>query len=155
MHYYSRLPLVCSSLGEFNSKLTLNFTLIFNFSFSFLIGFKSLLSSMFSKQKMLVSITYISSLVSTLYFSMVMQSTALTVLFAVVQIISLAFMLFGIAPKGTSSSFKMFGTLFKHQASATLPIWDFNLILQLIIMIIKIPTMLMHNLVKGVKIKFI
>lgn len=87
-----------------------------------MIGFKSLLSSMFSKQKMFVSIGYSLSLLLTLYFSMVMQSTALTVLFAVIQIISLAFMLFGIAPKGTGTSFKMFGTLFKHQASATLPI---------------------------------
>lgn len=87
-----------------------------------MIGFKALLSSMFSKQKMLVSIGYTLSLILTLYFSMVMQSTALTVVFAVIQIMSLAFMLFGIAPKGTSSSFKLFGTLFKHQASSTLPI---------------------------------
>jgi hypothetical protein len=53
---------------------------------------------------------------------MFMQSTALTVLFAVLQIISLSFMLFGVAPKGTGSSLKIFGTLFKHQASSTLPI---------------------------------
>lgn len=71
---------------------------------------------------MLVSIGYTLSLILTLYFSMVIQSTALTVVFAVIQIMSLAFMLFGIAPKGTSSSFKLFGTLFKHQAASTLPI---------------------------------
>jgi hypothetical protein len=77
---------------------------------------------MFSKQKMLISISYSLSLILTLYFSMILQSTALTVVFAVIQIMSLAFMLFGIVPKGASSSFKMFGTLFKHQASSTLPI---------------------------------
>lgn len=106
-------------------KFALLFTLascLFILGFSFLIGFKSLMSSLFSKQKIIVSISYTVCLILTLYFSMFMQSTALTVLFAVLQIISLSFMLFGVAPKGTSSSFKLFGTLFKHQASSTLPI---------------------------------
>lgn len=106
-------------------KFALLFTLascLFIAGFAFLVGLKSLISSMFSKQKLIVSISYSICLILTLYFSMFMQSTALTVLFAVLQIISLSFMLFGIAPKGTGTSFKLFGTLFKHQASSTLPI---------------------------------
>lgn len=106
-------------------KFALLFTLascLFIAGFSFLVGFKSLMSSMFSKQKLAGSICYSLCLILTLYFSLFLQSTPLTVLFAVLQIISLSFMLFGVAPKGTGTSFKLFGTLFKHQASSTLPI---------------------------------
>lgn len=106
-------------------KFALLFTLascLFIIGFAVLVGFKSLMSSMFSRQKLAASISYTLCLILTLYFSMFMQSTALTVLFAVLQIISLSFMLFGVAPKGTGSSFKLFGSLFKHQASSSLPI---------------------------------
>lgn len=87
-----------------------------------MIGFKSMLSTMFSKQKLGASIAYTLSLLLTLYFAMWAKSTALTVCFAVIQIIALIFMLFGVAPKGSVTGFKMFGSMFKSQMSSTLPI---------------------------------
>lgn len=81
-----------------------------------------MLASLFSKQKLAVSITYALSLLLTLYFAMWAKSTAFTVVFAVIQIIALCFMMFGIVPKGTATGFKMFGSLFKSQMSSTLPI---------------------------------
>lgn len=87
-----------------------------------MVGLKSMLSTLFSKQKLGVSITYALSLLLTLYFAMWAKSTALTVCFAVVQIIALVFMLLGVAPKGSVTSFKMFGSMFKSQMSSTLPI---------------------------------
>lgn len=87
-----------------------------------MIGFKTMLQSMFSKQKLAISITYSLSLILTLYFAMWAKSTALTVVFAVIQIISLGFMLFGVVPKGSATGFKLFGSMFKSQMSSTLPI---------------------------------
>lgn len=87
-----------------------------------MVGFKSMLTSFFSKQKLAVSITYALSLFLTLYFAMWAKSTALTVCFAVIQIIALCFMLFGVVPKGTTTGFKLFGSVFKSQMSSTLPI---------------------------------
>ncbi|CRL00540.1 CLUMA_CG013801, isoform A [Clunio marinus] len=89
---------------------------------SFMIGFKTLLQSMFTKQKLAASICYSLSLLLTLYFAMWAKSTAFTVCFAIIQIISLGFMLFGVVPKGSASGFKFFGSLFKSQVSSTLPI---------------------------------
>lgn len=83
-----------------------------------MIGFKKMLETMFSKQKLAASITYSLSLLLTLYFAMWEKSTAFTVCFAVIQIISLGFMLFGTVP----TSFKLFGGLFKSQVSSSLPI---------------------------------
>lgn len=81
-----------------------------------------MMEKMFSKQKLAASIVYSLSLLLTLYFAMWAKSTAFTVVFAVVQIIALGFMLFGVAPKGSASGFKFFGSLFKSQVSSTLPI---------------------------------
>jgi hypothetical protein len=85
-------------------------------------GFKSTLQKLFSREKMVASIIYVVSLFVTLYFAMWVQSTALTVVFAVIQIMSLAFMLFGIAPPGSATGMKLFGSIFKSKMSSTLPI---------------------------------
>lgn len=90
--------------------------------FSFMVGCKSMLEKMFSKQKLAASIVYSLSLLLTLYFAMLAKSTAFTVVFAVIQIIALGFMLFGVAPKGSATSFKLFGNMFKSSVSSTLPI---------------------------------
>lgn len=85
-------------------------------------GFKPTIQKLFSREKLTVSIIYVVSLFLTLYFAMWMQSTALTVVFAVIQIMSLAFMLFGIAPPGSATGMKIFGSVFKSKMSSTLPI---------------------------------
>lgn len=80
-----------------------------------------MLKQMFSKEKMWVSISYIGCLLATLYFSVFQQSTPLTVLFAVAQIISLFWLVLGAVPGG-SSGLKFFGQMFKSTVSNTLPV---------------------------------
>ncbi|CAO1355632.1 unnamed protein product [Diamesa hyperborea] len=91
-------------------------------SIGFLSGFKSVFKSMYTKEKLPISITYTISLALTLYFAMWEKSTAFTVVFAVIQIISLGFMLFGAVPKGTTTGVKFFGSMFKTSVSSSLPI---------------------------------
>lgn len=84
-------------------------------------GFVAFFKQMFSKPRLLASLSYTSCLVATLYFAMIAQSTALTVLFAVAQIIALLFMLLGTIPGG-STGIKFFGQMFKSSVSNTLPV---------------------------------
>lgn len=93
----------------------------FILGFGFLSGFMAMLRHMLSKERMWVSISYLACLVATLYFSIVQQSTALTVLFAVTQIIALLWLILGTVPGG-SSGLKFFGQIFKTSVSTTLPV---------------------------------
>lgn len=90
-------------------------------AFGFLSGFATMVKQMFSKERMWVSISYIGCLLATLYFSMIHQSTPLTALFAVAQIIALFWMVLGSVPGG-SSGLKFFGQMFKSSVSNTLPV---------------------------------
>ncbi|KAH8377230.1 hypothetical protein KR093_004328 [Drosophila rubida] len=102
-------------------KFALLFTLgsvFFIISFCFLVGFQTFFRQMFSKQRLLASISYSGCLIITLYFALVAKSTAFTVLFAVAQIITLLFMLLGMVPGG-ATGLKFFGQLFKSSVSAS------------------------------------
>lgn len=90
-------------------------------AFGFLSGFATMVKQMFSKDRMWVSISYIGCLLATLYFAMIHQSTPLTALFAVAQIIALFWMVLGSVPGG-SSGLKFFGQMFKSSVSNTLPV---------------------------------
>jgi hypothetical protein len=90
-------------------------------SFSFLSGVKAMFRQMFSRDRLFVSMSYTTCLIATLYFSMWIQSTALTVLFAVAQIISLLWMVLATIPGG-SGGLKFFGSMFKSSVSNTLPV---------------------------------
>lgn len=76
---------------------------------------------MFSKSKLPISLTYTGCLIATLYFAMVSQSTALTVLFAVPQAIALLLMIVASMPGG-ASGIKFFGQMFKNSVSNSLPV---------------------------------
>ncbi|XP_034099001.1 uncharacterized protein LOC117564389 [Drosophila albomicans] len=102
-------------------KFALLFTLgslFFIISFCFLVGFQTFFKQMFSKPRLLSSISYSGCLITTLYFALVAKSTAFTVLFAVAQIITLLFMLLGMVPGG-ATGLKFFGQLFKSSVSAS------------------------------------
>ncbi|XP_034474051.1 protein transport protein SFT2 [Drosophila innubila] len=102
-------------------KFALLFTLgslFFIISFCFLIGFQAFFKQMFSKPRLLTSISYSACLTITLYFALVAKSTAFTVLFAVAQIITLLFMLLGMVPGG-ATGLKFFGQLFKSSVSSS------------------------------------
>lgn len=102
-------------------KFALLFTLgslFFILSFCFLIGFQAFFKQMFSRPRLVTSISYSACLTSTLYFALVAKSTAFTVLFAVGQIITLLFMLLGMVPGG-ATGLKFFGQLFKSSVSSS------------------------------------
>ncbi|EDW03969.1 protein transport protein SFT2 [Drosophila grimshawi] len=102
-------------------KFALLFTLgslFFILSFCFLVGFQAFVKQMFSKPRLITSISYSACLTLTLYFALVAKSTALTVLFAVAQIITLLFMLLGMVPGG-ATGLKFFGQLFKSSVSSS------------------------------------
>lgn len=80
-----------------------------------------MMKQFFSREKLPVSLSYTICLIATLYFAMWVQSTALTVLFAVAQIISLLWMVLSAIPGGFSGV-KIFGKMFSSTVSNTLPI---------------------------------
>lgn len=90
-------------------------------SFCFLSGFLVFVKQAFSKSRLLLSGTYAGSLFATLYFAMIVQSTAVTILFAVVQVISLLFMVLAEVPGG-ASGLRFFGSLFRRSGSTLLPV---------------------------------
>lgn len=75
----------------------------------------------FSKARLALSGTYAGSLVSTLYFAMFMQNTVLTILFAVIQTVTLFMMIVAEVPGG-ATGLRFFTQLFRRSVSTTLPV---------------------------------
>jgi len=96
-------------------------SLFFILSFCFLSGFAIFFKQAFSKPRLLLSGSYAGSLITTLYFAMWVQSTAFTVLFAVIQAITLLLMVLAEIPGG-SSGLRFFGQMFRRSVSSTLPV---------------------------------
>lgn len=90
-------------------------------SFCFLSGFFAFFRQAFTRPRLVQSLSYAGSLTATIYFALWAQSTALTVLFAAAQIITLLLMILGEIPGG-SSGLRFFGSMFKSRVSSTLPI---------------------------------
>nr|ABV82283.1 IP19804p [Drosophila melanogaster]ACD81715.1 IP19904p [Drosophila melanogaster] len=111
------IPFLILKARKFALLYTLG-SLFFILSFCFLSGFGSFLKQMFSKPRLLTSLSYSSCLILTLYCALVAKSTAFTVLFAVAQIIALLFMVLGTVPGG-ATGLKFFGQLFKNTVSAS------------------------------------
>ncbi|KAH8297925.1 hypothetical protein KR018_000801 [Drosophila ironensis] len=111
------IPVLILKARKFALLYTLG-SLFFILSFCFLSGFGAFLRQMFSKQRLLTSLSYSSCLLLTLYCALVARSTAFTVLFAVAQIIALLFMVLGMVPGG-ATGLKFFGQLFKSSVSAS------------------------------------
>ncbi|XP_043662275.1 protein transport protein SFT2 [Drosophila teissieri] len=111
------IPVLILKARKFALLYTLG-SLFFILSFCFLSGFGSFLKQMFSKPRLLTSLSYSSCLILTLYCALVAKSTAFTVLFAVAQIIALLFMVLGTVPGG-ATGLKFFGQLFKSTVSAS------------------------------------
>lgn len=114
------IPVLVFKARKFALLYTLG-SVFFILSFCFLSGFTAFFKQMFLKERLLVSLSYTFCLIATLYFSLFAQSTALTVLFAVAQIIALLFMVLGTVPGGTTG-IRFFGQLFKNKVTNTLPV---------------------------------
>jgi Got1/Sft2-like family len=72
----------------------------FNFSFSFLWGIAAHWQHLTSKERLPFSACYVISLAATVYCSMVAQSTPLTCLCAVLQVVALVWFLLSYVPNG-------------------------------------------------------
>ncbi|XP_061389748.1 uncharacterized protein LOC133324941 [Musca vetustissima] len=111
------IPVLLLKTRKFSLLYTLG-SLFFILSFCFLSGFLAFFKTLFTKQRALVSSTYFSCMFATLYCALWLQSTALTVLFALAQMIALAFMVVGTVPGG-ATGMKFFGSLFKSSVSSS------------------------------------
>ncbi|XP_011506053.1 PREDICTED: protein transport protein SFT2 [Ceratosolen solmsi marchali] len=96
-------------------------SLFFLMSFAFLWGPLTYLTSLFSVERRCFSITYIATLTGTLYFALHLQSTSLTVLCAVLQIIAMLSFLISHIPGGTTG-LMFFTRMFKSSVSSTLSV---------------------------------
>ncbi|XP_041988921.1 protein transport protein sft2 [Aricia agestis] len=114
------IPILLLQARKFSLLFTLG-SLFFIFSFSFLYGPWNHLKSLFSKEKALSTCVYGFTLVGTLYCALHLQSTPLTVIFAVSQVLALLWTMLGSIPGG-SSGMRFFGSMFKSSVSNTLPI---------------------------------
>ncbi|KAE8748850.1 hypothetical protein FOCC_FOCC004444 [Frankliniella occidentalis] len=124
------MGMICFSLAAFYApvlllkarKFALLYTmgsLFFICSFSFLWGPMSHLRHLFSRERMMFTVSYFGTLFATLYFALFAQSTPLTVLCAVLQIIALLFFLMSSIPGGrTGISF--FTKLFTSKISSSM-----------------------------------
>uniref|UniRef100_A0A1A9VZQ8 Vesicle transport protein n=1 Tax=Glossina brevipalpis TaxID=37001 RepID=A0A1A9VZQ8_9MUSC len=119
------VPVLLLKTRKFASLYTLG-SLFFIISFCFLSGFVNFFKTLCNRDRFLMSTTYFGSLIATLYCALWVHSTALTVLFALAQMIALAFMVISTIPGG-ASGVKLFGSLFKSSVSrsagsSTLPV---------------------------------
>ncbi|XP_017770445.1 PREDICTED: protein transport protein sft2 [Nicrophorus vespilloides] len=114
------IPVLLFKARRFSLLFTLGSS-FFLMSFSFLWGPMNFFKMLFSKDRLLLSLTYILTLVATLYAALSYQSTPFTVLFAVGQVITLLWMVVINIPGG-STGISMFGRMFSYGVSNTLPI---------------------------------
>lgn len=91
------------------------------FSFGFFWGPLAYIKHMFSKERLLLTVTYGSTLIATLYCALHLQSTPLTVLCAVGQVVSLLWTVLANIPGGTAG-LSFFGKMFSKSVSSTLPV---------------------------------
>ncbi|XP_063632778.1 uncharacterized protein LOC134803884 [Cydia splendana] len=114
------IPILILQARKFALLFTLG-SLFFILSFSFLYGPWSHLKSLFSKERALTTLLYGSTLIATLYCALHLQSTPLTIVCAVLQVIALLWMMMGSIPGGSTGA-RFFGSMFKSSVSSTLPI---------------------------------
>lgn len=109
------VPVLLLRTRKFALLYTLG-SLFFILSFCFLYGFVAFMRTLFNRQRFLPSAAYISCLILTLYCSIWIKSTILTVVFAIIQLIALASMVIGVP--GGATRVKFFGSLFKNTISS-------------------------------------
>lgn len=90
-------------------------------SFAFLFGPVSHLKHTFSKDRLPFTLTYIGSLLATLFVSFNLQSTILTIIFAIIQILSLVWYFMSYLPHG-HTTMKFFASMLARSVSSTLPV---------------------------------
>jgi hypothetical protein len=99
---FTFLPIVIISPHKFALLFTLGSGLML-LSFSFLRGHANFIKHMASMERLPFSASYLTSLVGTLYCSLVMGSYLLTLIFSLIQVVALAYFLVSYIPGGTSA----------------------------------------------------
>lgn len=100
---------------------SLIFSLFLFFSFCFLWGPMSYIKSLVTPERRLFTFSYFATLIGTLYFALHLQSTPLTVLCAVLQLIAMLSFIVSAIPGGTTG-LMFFTRMFKSSVSSTLPV---------------------------------
>jgi len=116
------IPVLLFKARKFALLFTLG-SLFFVASFFFLWGPMAYLKHMFSRERILLTITYGGTLFATLYCALHLQNTPFTVLFAVGQIVTLIWTVVSNIPGGTTG-LSFFSQMFKRSVSggSALPI---------------------------------
>ncbi|KAF5291454.1 hypothetical protein FQR65_LT01765 [Abscondita terminalis] len=114
------IPVLILKARKFSLLFTLG-SIFFVLSFTFLWGPVAYLKSAFSRERLWLTVTYVLTLSFTLYFALHLQSTPLTILGAVGQIISLLWSVVSSVPGG-STGISFFTKIFSRSVSSTLPI---------------------------------
>ncbi|XP_022908771.1 uncharacterized protein [Onthophagus taurus] len=114
------IPVLLFKARKFSLLFTLG-SLFFIMSFSFLWGPMAHLKHMFSRERLLLTLIYGTTLVGTLYFALHLQSTPFTVLFAVGQIVTLLWTVISSIPGG-ATGLSFFSKMFSKTVSTTLPV---------------------------------
>ncbi|XP_012275495.1 protein transport protein sft2 [Orussus abietinus] len=114
------IPVLLLKARKFALLYTLG-SLFFLMSFCFLWGPISYLKSLFTAERRCFTISYFVTLLSTLYFALHLQSTPLTVLSAVLQLIAMLSFLVSRIPGGMMG-LSLFTRMFKSSVSSSLPV---------------------------------
>ncbi|KAF5270646.1 hypothetical protein FQA39_LY01384 [Lamprigera yunnana] len=114
------IPVLILKARKFALLFTLG-SLFFVLSFMFLWGPAAYLKHSFSRERLWLTITYGLTLSATLYFALHLQSTPLTILGAVGQIIALLWSVVTSVPGG-STGVGFFTKIFSRSVGSTLPI---------------------------------
>lgn len=117
-------PMLLFKARKFSLLFTLG-SLFMMFSFGFLWGPMNHLKHLFSRERLVFTSSYFGTLIGTLYCAMIAQSTPLTVLFAVLQVIALLWFLFSYIPGGhTGLRFftQLCSSSVKNTVARTLPV---------------------------------
>ncbi|KAJ8943101.1 hypothetical protein NQ318_009175 [Aromia moschata] len=114
------IPVLLFKARKFALLFTLGST-FFIMSFSFLWGPVAFLKHMVAKDRILITVVYGGTLVATLYCALHLQSTPLTVIFAIFQIVTLCWTVISNIPGGTAG-ISFFSQMFTRTVSSSLPI---------------------------------
>ncbi|XP_066594813.1 uncharacterized protein [Prorops nasuta] len=114
------IPVLLLKARKFALLYTLG-SVFFLASFCFLWGPMSYLKSLFTIERRCFSLSYFLTLIGTLYCALQLQSTPLTVLCAVLQLIAMISFLLSRIPGGTSG-LMFFSRMFKSSVTSSLPV---------------------------------
>lgn len=114
------LPVLVFKARKFVIFFTIGSIMIMS-SFAFLFGPANHIRHTFSRARLPFTSAYIGSLTATLFVAIQLQSTILTVIFAICQILSLVWYFVSYLPHG-HTTMKYFASMLTRSVSSTLPV---------------------------------